>query len=70
MPTYRVYEAVPVPGGGLQPNGTTSGVVEAPTAAEAAEREARALRGTPRAAGVVIVAEGRDDPTDTASAAC
>ena len=31
MPTYKVYEAVPAPGGGLQPNGTTAGYVEAPT---------------------------------------
>ena len=70
MPTYRVYEAVPAPGGGLQSNGTTAGYVEAPTAAEAAEREARVLRGTARATGIVIVAEGKDDPTDTASAPC
>ena len=67
MPTYRVYEAVPAPGGGLQPNGTTAGYVEAPSGAEAAEREARALRGAPRSQGIVIVAEGKDDPTDTAT---
>jgi hypothetical protein len=70
MPTYKVYEAVPAPDGGLQPNGTTAGYVEAPSAAEAAEREARALRGARRAQGVVIVAEGKDDPTDTACAPC
>jgi hypothetical protein len=70
MPTYKVYEAVRGPGGGLEPNGTTAGYVEAPSAAEAAEREARALRGAARPKGVVIVAEGKDDPTDTASAPC